>query len=982
MSDQLTEYKKIFGQYKKLQKSSYKNKEFNTGGQVVPTYKDVKRSKELRAINEKQKKLLSKYKGVQWYDTKDEQKRMDEAWAKKTADERLNENWFQKGLAAVSTPLYITTGVAESALGKGSKPGLFANIESNIKQRETFGDLIRKYGAHGWTASGVGLMLDVAFDPVNWATMGTSAFIPKLGVGLAKGGLEGLSAGFKAGVAEKALTLSKAAEMTPLFKKGLSEGVAAWSMAKTAAFDKTIGEDVIRNVGNKSLLPKTADYVTSKMASFLPENFRRAFRYDPLKSLDTALGLDVKRANDGIPVVKTMDDFYRVTNVKPNPLIDSFHNNSPLTRAGIGMIEDEALTATKRFSTDRARTLFEPPEIRNARMESDAKLLVNLKKISNDVKDLVDKSNDIGIKWADNIRNFMKNVTVNHKTLDEHLDGYRMVMGVFRKLKVTLSPSAWVNSVIGNAVMTKMSGIKLRLSLLNEIKNAHIMVKGGNVDLEFLKKLSINPVVGKWMQEHPLTFTKAFGVNPAVFKQSAKFQELLDEIPKTVEGLKARASVEKAFARSANEVRMMMNPVTASGMAADELNNLKKINIAGAAYLDKNGIPPGAFINTYSADLFAGAYRAEKKLSDTLEKLAKENPYIGPLAKKYQQITKWGMSNYEAVDQSYKIGLFVHLTNNGIDRSELKIIKNFIPLTSKDVIKVAGRDLYTLTPEIAAKFTQEVYMNYGAMPSVVKLMRGLPFLGQPFIAFSYAMMTKIGRTAKYNAALFSKMNSFVHEVGGGKSPSERAALAERRNAYLNDLGMMKLPFGNKNPLYFRVEQLVPYMSLSMFNSGKRDLQVQGLTKNAIDLSDKLFFGTPEGQTLFNYVVLPMILRDGIEPKGQFGQRLYPKNATSGEKLAYALRDTTEGYFSNPVVGGTAGAVTGAIPGGIPDNIQEFVPLGYRYRQTSRALHGETSVGVIGKEDPVSRSVRAYMGLIGLPVYKLKINDKTLKAPKP
>lgn len=128
-------------------------------------------------------------------------KKLQEQWYGKAKTEETfkgegtQESLLSRGLNALSNPLYAISGVAEWAAGKGSKKDLIGNINANIKEREGFGNLLRRGGVPYGVSMPLGFALDVAFDPINWVTAGTTALIPRVGYGLAKGGIRGATLG-------------------------------------------------------------------------------------------------------------------------------------------------------------------------------------------------------------------------------------------------------------------------------------------------------------------------------------------------------------------------------------------------------------------------------------------------------------------------------------------------------------------------------------------------------------------------------------------------------------------------------------------------------------------------------------------------------------------------------------------------------------------------------------------------------------------
>ena len=172
------------------------------------------------------------------------------------------EGLISRSLGALGAPLYAIAGGAEWALGKGTKKGLLENINANIKEREAFGSLLGKVGAPKIVSLPLGFALDVMFDPVNWATAGSAALIPRIGMGFAKGVTKG---GIKAGletakVGATSGLQSKARTIMPFLAPSKTIGWAGKKLGTSTAIGKTIAggsekyRNLMENVGKKAII--------------------------------------------------------------------------------------------------------------------------------------------------------------------------------------------------------------------------------------------------------------------------------------------------------------------------------------------------------------------------------------------------------------------------------------------------------------------------------------------------------------------------------------------------------------------------------------------------------------------------------------------------------------------------------------------------------------------------------------------------------
>ena len=152
-----------------------------------PTVSDLTNEASLKSINRNIEVLNGQKLAEKWYGPRTTEDTFKGAGSQ--------ESPLMRGLNALSVPLYATAGAVEGALGKGSKKGIVENITANVKEREGFGNILRRTGLPYAASMPIGFALDVAFDPINWVTAGTSAIIPRLAAGLAKGGAEGFAKG-------------------------------------------------------------------------------------------------------------------------------------------------------------------------------------------------------------------------------------------------------------------------------------------------------------------------------------------------------------------------------------------------------------------------------------------------------------------------------------------------------------------------------------------------------------------------------------------------------------------------------------------------------------------------------------------------------------------------------------------------------------------------------------------------------------------
>lgn len=258
--------------YEKLQKQ-LKNSPTAYGYGSAPTKADVSAQREAISLQNRINAQKSAEIKRRWYGEEEED----------TDTSRVGRKGvMSRALHALSSPLYGVVGAAESLTGEGTVPGV-ANIAENIREGETFGDLLRKKGAPNIAAMPLGLALDIAFDPITWATAGTSAFIPRVGYGAAKAGVEGAVSGLKSGLLSKAETVSRfipgatkaiksapeeAKAATGIFQKisQAKDKISTAAEKSREAYNKLTGRDIFKMLDTKRPGEGTANVIREKLA--------------------------------------------------------------------------------------------------------------------------------------------------------------------------------------------------------------------------------------------------------------------------------------------------------------------------------------------------------------------------------------------------------------------------------------------------------------------------------------------------------------------------------------------------------------------------------------------------------------------------------------------------------------------------------------------------------------------------------------------
>jgi len=156
----------------------------------IPYKSDLTTANKLNSINSQIDSLKSQQLSNQWYGAKG----MTAVDAPAKSD-----GVFMTALTALQKPLNTIVGGIQYGLGKGTEKSLISNMQKGIDTGIVAGDVLKQYDLPRWVTAPLGFALDVALDPINWATAGTAALIPRVGTGLVKGAMR--EGGIKGGLA-------------------------------------------------------------------------------------------------------------------------------------------------------------------------------------------------------------------------------------------------------------------------------------------------------------------------------------------------------------------------------------------------------------------------------------------------------------------------------------------------------------------------------------------------------------------------------------------------------------------------------------------------------------------------------------------------------------------------------------------------------------------------------------------------------------
>lgn len=932
-------YAKEVDKYKNLLRKS--PTAYNPG--ATPTKKDV--SSQLRMITA-EKIAASKQDAIlkaRWYGDKVAGEEMP----------KKGEGLLSKGLHILGTPLYAVAGVVETALGKGTKKGLVENIKANVAERGTFGDIIRSYGTRNMFAMPLGFALDVTMDPVMWLSGGT-ALVPKLGLSLLKGGgLKGASAvarGSMAGTAKSLVGVAKyGAEKVGAKKAATSLSKTYGSLAEQVKnLNKVYGDltgDTVEAAIKGSVKAPGSERIFNKAYNYLQQSdfgkgLIRLFNYSPSGAMAadkaTSEGLRAKEALDLAAtggIRKTFKEgLEEVDNLLSGTAKKNIAKNSNDVAAGL---KDQA-AKLKAATNEIDNTLKTMTEV------------INDTSISNKLIGMTPEQRKKMASVFSYYKSWDKGVAdliVKSPTALNTLDALAIITGVFKSAKIGLNPAAYVNASVGNPIMAMMVGLNIaNKKYIGELKNAVNIYTGDKKALQYTVD---NPKWKSFIEKYPEIFQSRFSINPEVVTNTSKY--VADRT----------ADVRKVLS-SSPEFKNLSEKQMSSIMFDAQKQVTKVYKDAFRAV----HIEPGAVPTTYlSEEILRGSFQ---RALNTLKAMgqSKDRTLVNIAAGMYEKITTKSLDAYSKLDQIARLSTSMHLTKNGISGSEVRKMAKRTTLNLGEDIGKIGDDLYAFSPSKAIEISDEMYMNYLAMPQFVQNMRTLPIIGSPFISFSYGALYGVTKTAFYNPEFYNKVSFALQEISGEKSPLEKEALNSKYYEWMKKPEMVKSPFGD-SPVYVNLGNMIPHYTMSLVSPSERDYESK-YGKTLSGIIDKLpIFDDPSGQILLDYFILPTLLQDEI-PVGSFGQRLYPDKATLLEKTRAIGTSLAEAYLPiyNAPVAGLAGLA-------LPESALPYAP--YKAKKIGFAAKGKSAQGLLTpSQNPTEKVLHGIRGLVGFPTYPVDL----------
>lgn len=1054
---------------------------------TLPSTKDVSTATQLSSINKQIEDLRSKELQSKWYGPA--------AKDAPTEGEGNSDGFLMGALKNLSKPMNVGAGIVQYALGKGTKDSLVENINEAMRTGLNYGSILQQSGASRGVSAPLGFALDIALDPVNWMTGGTAALVPRIGMGLVKGGAKG--AGVKGAIeaAKVGLTssLEKKAATTmryvPFATKsetytGLLNKLGTKAGEGAAKYDELVGKNIYDKLGTNiwgNVLGKTAGeagligrttekYIPKLVDTFkesslgnnalgraLPsgekvgESINKLFKYSPTdnakvtamrdKVLNTAKDNGLLLVGDG----KDLVEFPITELMKPGAVITIEDATHSLADIAVKDAQD-VLTLNVRDAEGIVNpALMGGVKIKVKDTLQNAIDLLGISKDDVNMKHLVNayhvtEKGKTGVAWYDNfidkvkatsyrdIGNFIKTKsgigTVVPDVIEKEMvkgseevvrlwNSVNAVKGNVVDIAKSMSPGEWkpfekiltgladwtsimkgaktsmnvggaVVNTVGNFFFGPMIGIPTyKSAYLKELLNARNLVNNKLSTAAFREMFSgdVNSMLDL-MENNPTAFKKAFGfsVSDIEDKLSMEYQKLGSF--KGVDFKELRKTLQEGISRSESAASDIENKLSLISELQDVSNPTE---IATAKKIAGRYKTP---TETMRDSLEKGSLRSESTtgmLDNELTNTAidRARTYISNLVKENPQNPTYQFANllldriprmYEHVDQIQKIATVNYLTKVGLNEQELLTLGRNIPIDATDIIEtgiVNGEKLYKLKPLKATLAATEAFMDYSAMPDLVKILRSAPVIGAPFLAFQYAMAVKMGKTAINNPAVFNKIGFILSEISGNRTPEEKVALETEYYKYLKSPTVVKL-LGKMNT---DVKNLIPIYGMNMFNPSKKnyDDSAQGKFLEALDKFP--IFQDPAGQVLKDFLIQPMVLSGTSQrAQGSFGQPLLPYEYDLSGKIIEPGLGTKAFYGGRAAIESVVpGSLSylGVIPGmmGMSPEAIEYIPS-YGARNLADATQGRSSIGKMTNENAFEKTLRSLFARTGIPLLPL------------
>lgn len=293
-------------------------------GEATPSSQDIRNQQNLIKIQNSIQALQDKKLKAQWYPP------VADPSTDVSGEGAVNPGIIGSTLDFIGRPVRAVVGATKHFTGQGQGTLLEDMAQNIVRDKEYFGSVLNRAGAPKVVAVPLGFALDIALDPVNWATMGTAALVPRIASGFIKGGVEGGIAATRSGLLEKAVTIGK---YTPFLAKDSVPFTALKNKAFTATseYERLTGntlENILQQrsgmgVGNYRVPLST---VVQKIAGAIPggETALNTLWYDPVGWVRDAVNESVIRRAFGVEGVVDVAGAVKARVADSNADISSF----------------------------------------------------------------------------------------------------------------------------------------------------------------------------------------------------------------------------------------------------------------------------------------------------------------------------------------------------------------------------------------------------------------------------------------------------------------------------------------------------------------------------------------------------------------------------------------------------------------------------------------------------------------------------------
>lgn len=983
---------------------------------AAPTESDLMNETRKRSLDTQIQRLKNDKIKDQWYGTSDVKDETDGTG--------VQEGLIGRALHALASPLYGMVGGVEAVLGQGTKPG-FENIAANIKERESFSNLLKKNKVPGLVAAPLGFALDVAFDPVNWSVVGAAATVPRTAIGLAKGGLKGAAAGAGSNLAATGAMLTGAATLgaksnlrtklatsaekmsrefnqitgfdpeAALVKSGagtgiLGQGVSDYrirlgdiiknGMTSIPGGEKLFNSLNYDNLGYHRLL-KLKDAVESRAAGVKP-NTTAAQAGDILEELpispqsldelDSKMPSLTDVAADGQTFAV---DKKVLANLPPSEMRDFLTSQLDAAADDVDFIlkKPEAIGTVD-------------PEEQLLRFDEEIAETANMKNMISELEQQFKMNGDeTGIKWFDDAAQKVRQYKVgNFEAGKTAIDAYSSLIRWFKQAKTGLNPATGVANMLSAPALMMMYGKNFTPGMAKDFMDTYNFL-GGRNSAKFLANSGMFDKGSEWirfMADRPGTFTRTFGMSP----KYAVGRSLVDRMMQTAR--------DQGITASTNSAEMMAELDKVLRTASDDIQDIVGAPMKpGKTAAQNMDIASGAPVDRWENIMKGSKVEAAPTPSATARELAKDGDTIGgvswsgsefiddnalarfsaKVAERSQTEGGWWsvmntvlnktMTAYEQIDQAWRLTIAKSLTKEGITEGELATMGRISEFNAGSVSRKSYDKNGKLRFHLSPDKATEIASD---------------------ILFNYAAMPSAIRMLRNLPFFGAPFASFMY----GSALRTAQALAYNPSSFnkitfaLNSVSGEKSATERKalDSKYYEWYNRPSMVRLPFFDEYPLYLN----TANVLPYYSMNMFEPAERRYAD---ALPSAMVTAIDKspilKDPVGQLLMdyiilpsiirdaqPLNSF-GQPLYPADSSLLEkaGY-----VGRSAADIV--FPGGAaiaglaaPEESAQFLP-GYRTRQIANAKEGKSQLGIEGKEDPASRVMRALAGYGGLPLQRL------------